>query len=71
MPNDKSEDKIESAKYATKSEIERLFSVFETFNKGAEETKSSSIQDTTSDDRPVLTMSSIGKLGRFGVWQRS
>ena len=66
MPSDKSADTIARSKYTAKSETERLFSVFETFHKDAEETKSSSAEDTTSDRQPLLTMSSIGQLGRFG-----
>ncbi len=66
MSNDKSEDPIASSKYTAKSETERLFSVFENFYKDAEETKNLSLEDTTSDRQPVLTMSSIGQLGRFG-----
>ena len=49
MSNDKSEDPIASSKYTAKSETERLFSVFETFQKDAEETKLLSVEDTTSD----------------------
>jgi hypothetical protein len=67
VPNkDNSSDGIASAKYTAKSETERVFSVFDTFGKDAEETKSSSVKDATSNNQPVLTMSSIGKLGRFG-----
>ena len=66
MSNDKSEDLIASSKYTAKSERERLFSVFENFYKDAEETKNLSVEDTTRDRQPVLTMSSIGQLGRFG-----
>jgi hypothetical protein len=66
MSNDKSEDPIASSKYTAKSETERLFSVFETFQKDAEETKLLSVEDTTIGQQLVLTMSSIGKLGRFG-----
>jgi hypothetical protein len=61
-----SSDAIASAKYSAKSETERVFSVFDTFNKDAKEIKSSLAKDTKSEDQPVLTMSSIGKLGRFG-----
>lgn len=53
-------------KYSAKSEIDRVVSVFETFNKDAEDTKFSSANDAASANDPVLTMSSIGKLGRFG-----
>jgi len=67
VPNkDNSSDEIASAKYTAKSETERVFSVFDTFGKDAEQTKSSSAKDATSNNQPVLTMSSIGKLGRFG-----
>ncbi len=66
MPDDRSEDRTVSAQYIAKSEMERVFSVFETFNKDAEENLVSSGEDTIIDDRPVLTMSSLGKLGRFG-----
>lgn len=57
---------MSNSKYTTRSETERVFSVFDTFSKDAEETKSSSAKDTTIHDQAVLTMSSIGKLGRFG-----
>jgi hypothetical protein len=65
MSNDKSADTA-SSKYTAKSETERLFGVFDTFNKSAKETKLLSVEDTMSDRQPVLTMSSIGQLGRFG-----
>lgn len=54
------------SKYTKKSETERVLSVFQTFNKDVEEIKSSSAQNSLSDYAPVLTMSSIGQLGRFG-----
>jgi Glycosyl transferase family 11 len=60
-PNSKND-----SKYTAKSEIERVFSVFETFKKDAEEIKSSPADNAPSNDEPVLTMSSIGQLGRFG-----
>jgi Glycosyl transferase family 11 len=66
LPNRSSEYAIPDPKYTAQSEVERVFSVFEAFNKDAEATKSSSIPDASGDDRPVLTMSSLGKFGRFG-----
>lgn len=51
-----------SKKYTSTSETERVFSVFQTFSKNAESIGSLSI----NNDEKVLTMSSIGKLGRFG-----
>lgn len=53
--------------YTTKSETNRVFSVFESFNEDAEKIKSSSADDTECpSSEPVLTMSSLGQLGRFG-----
>jgi hypothetical protein len=66
MPNQSSEDASPDPTYTAQSEVERVFTVFEAFNKDAKATKSSSIPDTSSNDRPVLTMSSLGKFGRFG-----
>ncbi len=57
---------MEKPKYTTKSETDRLFSMLETFNKDAENTKSSSANHAEDFNAPVLTMSSIGNLGRFG-----
>ena len=67
MPNqDNSWDAVASSKYMVKSENDRVFSVFETLEKEAEEVKFSSANDASNLHQPVLTMSSIGKLGRFG-----
>lgn len=57
---------MENPRYSTKSETDRVFSVFQTFNKDAENIQSSSINDAENLTEPVLTMSSIGQLGRFG-----
>jgi Glycosyl transferase family 11 len=65
MPNDKSADKSTSSKYIAKSELERLSSVFGKLTQDAQTTKISSKNDLTGDDSAVLTMSSIGQLGRF------
>jgi hypothetical protein len=65
MPNNKSADKNTRSKYIAKSELERLSSVFDKLTKDAQATKSLPVNDPIDDDRPVLTMSSIGQLGRF------
>ena len=52
--------------YTTKSETERVFDVFETFNQDAKNTQSSLKTDPERSDQSVLTMSSLGQLGRFG-----
>jgi hypothetical protein len=53
-------------KYTAKSETERIFDVFRTFNKDAQNTESSLEYDTEASSDLVLTMSSLGQLGRFG-----
>jgi hypothetical protein len=57
---------MENPKYTTKSETDRLFNVFQNFTKDAEDIKSFSENDATNSNEPVLTMSSLGQLGRFG-----
>ncbi|MEL7034857.1 MAG: alpha-1,2-fucosyltransferase [Cyanobacteria bacterium J06592_8] len=56
---------MSNPKYTTKSETEKVFSVFDSFQKDAEKTQSA-VNEDIRDDQPVLTMSSLGKLGRFG-----
>ncbi len=63
---DNSLEVIPNTKYTSKSDTERVFGVSDSLKKDVEATKSSSAKDATNDDHPVLTMSSIGKLGRFG-----
>lgn len=53
-------------KYTTKSETKKVFQVFNSFKKDAEDIKFSSQEKTINPNQPVLTMSSLGKLGRFG-----
>lgn len=53
-------------KYNTKSEAERVFNVLETFNRDAKNIQSCLNTDTEESNQPVLTMSSLGQLGRFG-----
>jgi Glycosyl transferase family 11 len=65
MPNDKSAEQNTSSKYIAKSELGRLTSVFENLAKDAQATKNLPANDSIGDDIPVLTMSSIGQLGRF------
>lgn len=57
---------MDNSKYSNKSETEEVFSVFDTFQKDAADTKSISIDSTATSSEPVLTMSSLGQLGRFG-----
>jgi hypothetical protein len=67
LPNqDHSLDAVASSKYMAKREINRVFSVFETLEQAPEEIKISPTNDVSLLPQPVLTMSSIGKLGRFG-----
>jgi Glycosyl transferase family 11 len=66
MSNDQPEEKTTGSKYTAKSELDRLFSTFGNLSKDAEVTKTLSANDTTDNQHPVLTMSSIGKFGRFG-----
>ena len=65
MSNYKLADKNTSGKYIAKSELERLSSVFGNLTKDAQITKVLSENDIVSNDSSVLTMSSIGQLGRF------
>lgn len=57
---------MENRPYTTKSETDRLFSVFDTLNKDAENIKTASENDFVNSSEPVLTISSLGQLGRFG-----
>jgi Glycosyl transferase family 11 len=53
------------SKYSPRSEIERPLNVFATFRRDASETRASS-KTAPTNNLPVLTMSSLGQLGRFG-----
>lgn len=57
---------MEKTTYSTKSETERVFSVSDTSQKDGVNTKSTSTEGTATSIEPVLTMSCLGKLGRFG-----
>ncbi|MBW4499705.1 MAG: alpha-1,2-fucosyltransferase [Scytonema hyalinum WJT4-NPBG1] len=57
---------METSKYTTNSETDRVLSVFDTFKKDAENIKTSSANEAERPSQPVLTMSSLGQLGRFG-----
>lgn len=61
---DNSQEVTANSKYSSNSETERVFNVFDGFKKDVEETSDTLVEEDTS--QPVLTMSSIGKLGRFG-----
>ena len=63
---DNSPEVMSNPKYTTKSETERVFSIINGFKKDAEKTQSFLVEEDKKDRQPVLTMSSIGKLGRFG-----
>lgn len=63
---DNSPEVIANSNYSSKSEIERVFSVFDNFRKNAEDIQSSLVEEDLGDRQPLLTMSSIGQLGRFG-----
>jgi hypothetical protein len=66
MSNNQPEEKTTGSKYTAKSELDRLFSTFGNLSKDAEATKSQSANDRADDQCPVLSMSAIGKFGRFG-----
>jgi Glycosyl transferase family 11 len=53
-------------KYRTESETERVFDIFETFNRDAKDVQSPPDNDIEGSGQSVLTMSSLGQLGRFG-----
>lgn len=61
-----SSEKIADPSYASESETNRVFDVFGGFKKDAENTKTFSEGESTDDLQPMLTMSSLGQLGRFG-----
>lgn len=54
------------SKYETTSETQRTLSVFKGFAESAKVTPDHSVNSTPQLDEPVLTMSSLGQLGRFG-----
>ncbi|MEO1187095.1 MAG: alpha-1,2-fucosyltransferase, partial [Cyanobacteria bacterium J06636_27] len=53
-------------KYASKPETNKGFSVFKTFQKDAAKINFLSKDDTTISSEPIISMSSLGDLGRFG-----
>lgn len=52
--------------YSAESEIDRAFGVLESMSKDIEDISSSLSVNSATSEQPVLTMSSLGKLGRFG-----
>lgn len=56
----------DSSKYQATSETERTFSVFKGFSEAADITANASVESAPPPDEPMLTMSSLGQLGRFG-----
>ena len=63
---DNSPEIMSNPNYTSKSETERVFSIINGFKKDAEKTQSFLVEEDKKDRQPVLTMSSIGQLGRFG-----
>ncbi|MBD2128319.1 alpha-1,2-fucosyltransferase [Microcoleus sp. ZQ-A2] len=57
---------MEKSTYSTHSETETVFSISDSFPEESVETKSTSTDGTATSIEPVLTMSCLGKLGRFG-----
>ena len=53
-------------KYARKPETDKGFSVFKTFKRDAERINNLSVDDAIISNEPVISMSSLGDLGRFG-----
>jgi Glycosyl transferase family 11 len=53
-------------KYRTKSETERVFDIVETFNRDADDVQFPLENDIEGSVPSVLTMSSLGQMGRFG-----
>jgi hypothetical protein len=66
MSNHQPEEKTADSKYTAKSELDRLFRTFGNLSKDAEATNALVESGTNNDQQAVLTMSSIGKFGRFG-----
>ena len=57
---------MKTDKYARKSETDRGISVFKTFQKDADRIRTTSENNTKISNQPVISMSSLGDLGRFG-----
>ncbi len=53
-------------KYSTQSETSRIFDVLNTFNQDAQDIRSTLEDSPESPHQSILTMSSLGQLGRFG-----
>ena len=52
--------------YSTQSETDKPLNVFAALRKDASQTKASSAETLPTDSLSILTMSSLGRLGRFG-----
>ena len=53
-------------KYAGKPETDKGFSVFKTFKEDADVIRNNFNDNTINPDEAVISMSSLGDLGRFG-----
>lgn len=63
---DNSPEIIANSNYTSTSETKRVFSIVDGFKKDADNSKFSLANEAQCDQQPLLTMSSIGQLGRFG-----
>ena len=67
MSNQNNSPEVEAnPNYTSESETERVFDIFDGFKKNTEDIKFSLVNEDIRDRQPLLTMSSIGQLGRFG-----
>jgi hypothetical protein len=57
---------MDKPKYITESETHRLVSIFDSFKKDAEDTENLTQENVEATSNGVLSMSSLGKFGRFG-----
>jgi hypothetical protein len=57
---------MDKPKYITESETHRLVSIFDSFKKDAEDTENLTQENVEVSSNGVLSMSSLGKFGRFG-----
>ncbi|WP_293077596.1 alpha-1,2-fucosyltransferase [Moorena sp. SIO3H5] len=63
---DTSSEIIKTSNYNSKTEADRAFALLDSFKNDNEDIESSLDNENLSDIQPVLTMSSLGKFGRFG-----
>lgn len=66
VSNQNNSQSTAKAKYVSQSETKRIFSVFDNLQKDSENTKSLFDNQVLDDRKEVLSMASLGQLGRFG-----